>query len=313
MSKDNNLPINVKHIEAYDAISATGSTIAAAAELGISQSNASRMLHQLENYLGVRLFDREKNRLSPTREGLQLGPEIRSISDRLHALRISARELESGRSGEILLRLAFPASLTVTMVPRLIRRFRLENPQVRTEIASGNYLTIERMVADRVADIGFVRLPAVSAGLKHEITMSSRNVCVMHEDHPLASEKVLSVNDLKGQDLILLNRERPMRHELEALFYKAGLRQRPVVEAHSVACACALAAEGLGIGIVGSLLAKEHTQLPLRFVPLEPVLPVTYAIISADGYALPKIAQRFLHYLSEWEMMKAVVPKADVV
>lgn len=300
MSKDNNLPINVKHIETYDAISATGSTIAAAVKLGISQSNASRMLHQLENYLGVRLFDREKNRLSPTREGLQLGPEIRSISDRLHAIRISARELESGRSGEILLRLAFPASLSVTMMPRLIRRFRDENPQVRTEIASGNYLSIERMVADRNADIGFVRLPAISTGLRQEIPIQSVNVCVMHEEHPLAGEKFLSIGDLKGQDLILLNRERPIRHELESLFYKVGLRQKPVVEAHSVGCACSLAAEGLGIAIVGSLIANEYRNLPLRFVPLEPALPVTYAVVSAEGYPLPKIAQKFLPYVSDW-------------
>ncbi len=55
--------ISLKHIEAYDAIAATGSTIAAAVELGISQSNASRLLQQLEDYLGVRLFDRDKKSL----------------------------------------------------------------------------------------------------------------------------------------------------------------------------------------------------------------------------------------------------------
>ncbi len=53
----------------FEAIAATGSTIAAAVDLGISQSNTSRLLHQLEIYLGVRLFDRDKNRLSMTREG----------------------------------------------------------------------------------------------------------------------------------------------------------------------------------------------------------------------------------------------------
>uniref|UniRef100_UPI00310139D8 LysR family transcriptional regulator n=1 Tax=Neorhizobium sp. EC2-8 TaxID=3129230 RepID=UPI00310139D8 len=108
MARDTSAAISLKHIEAYDAIAATGSTIAASVELGISQSNASRLLQQLEDYLGVRLFEREKNRLQPTREGLQLGPEIRAISDRLRALKTAAMELESGRSREIMLRLAFP-------------------------------------------------------------------------------------------------------------------------------------------------------------------------------------------------------------
>ena len=300
MAQGNEIAISVKHIHAYDAIAATGSTIAAAVDLGISQSNASRLLHQLELYLGVRLFERDKNRLSMTREGLQLGPEIRAISDRLTALKVTAQELENGRSLEIPLRLAFPASLSVTLVPRLIKRFLAENGAVRIEVASGNYLAIERMVADGQVDLGFTRLPSPTPGLREDHVLPSRNICVMHRDHPLAGQQMLTVPDLKSQDLILLNRERPVRHELEALFYKQGLRQRPAIEAHSVGCACALAAEGLGIAIVSELLAREYKTMPLAFVPLKPDLTVDYAIVSSDRIPLPKSAAPFLHYLREW-------------
>ncbi len=297
---DNEIAISNKHIHAYDAIAATGSTIAAAADLGISQSNASRLLHQLELYLGVRLFEREKNRLSMTREGLALGPEIRSISDRLTALKVTAQELENGRSIEIPLRLAFPTSLSVTLLPRLIKRFRVENGPVRIEVASGNYVAIERMVTDGQADIGFTRLPSPTPGLRNDYVLPSRNICVMHTDHTLAAHKTLTVSDLKSHDLILLNRERPIRHELEAQFYKQGLRQRPAIEAHSVGCACALAAQGLGIAIVSELLALEYGAMPLVFVPLEPALIVDYAIVSSDRTTLPKSAVPFLRYLKEW-------------
>ncbi|RYC28423.1 LysR family transcriptional regulator [Ciceribacter ferrooxidans] len=300
MRQHNDITISVKHIQTYDAIAATGSTIAAAADLGISQSNASRLLHQLEVYLGVRLFERDKNRLSMTREGLQLGPEIRAISDRLTALKVTAQELEQGRSLEIPLRLAFPASLSVTLVPRLIKRFLNEDGPLRIEIASGNYLAIERMVADGQADLGFTRLPSPTAGLREEQVMPSRNICVMHRDHPLAGEQALTVPELKSHDLILLNRERPVRHELEGLFYRQGLRKRPAIEAHSVGCACALAAEGLGIAIVSALLAREYAAMPLTFVPLEPTLTIDYAIVSSDRQPLPKSAAPLLQYLREW-------------
>lgn len=300
MGKDSDLTINAKHIQAYAAIAATGSTTAAAQDLGISQSNASRLLHQLELYLGVRLFERDKNRLSPTREGLQLGPEIRAISDRLTGLKVTALELENGRSLEIPLRLAFPASLSVTLVPRLIKRFLAENGPVRIEVTSGNYLAIERMVADGAVDLGFTRLPSPTPGLREEHVLPSRNICVLHREHPLARRQALTVADLKSQDLILLNRERPVRHELEALFYKMGLRQRPAIEAHSVGCACALAAEGLGIAIVSELLAREHGSLPIVLLPLDPVLTVDYAIVSSERTPLPKSAAPFLRYLQEW-------------
>lgn len=300
MARDASAAISLKHIEAYDAIAATGSTIAAAVELGISQSNASRLLQQLEDYLGVRLFEREKNRLQPTREGLQLGPEIRAISDRLRALKTAAVELESGRSREIMLRLAFPASLSSTRVPKMLRTFLAANGPVRIEVASGSYLAIERMVADGEADIGFTRLPLTTPGLRQERAMPSHVTCALHKDHALAGRPSLSISDLKGQDLIVLNRERPVRHQLEALFYQHGLRQRPLLEAHSVASACALAAEGLGIALVGDLIAREYAGPPLNLIPLEPDLPVTYGLVSSEKNPLPKVAGLFLQSIADW-------------
>ncbi|MFF2323319.1 LysR family transcriptional regulator [Agrobacterium sp. NPDC058088] len=300
MKKSGDVHISIKHIQAFDAIAATGSTIAAAVDLGISQSNTSRLLNQLEVHLGVRLFDRDKNRLSMTREGLKLGPQIRAIADKLTALKIMARELEEGRSTEIPLRLAFPASLSTTVVPRLIKRFLAEVGPARIEIASGNYLAIERMVADGAVDLGFTRLPSPTPGLREEHVMGTRNICVLHNTHPLAGNSKIEVEQLKTEDLILLNRERAVRHELEAAFYRAGLRRRPSIEAHSVGCGCALAAQGLGIAIVSELLALEYQSLPVAFLPLEPAIPVDYAIVSSELTPLPKMAVTFLSYIREW-------------
>jgi len=300
VDRTSNTTIHLRHIEVYDAIAATGSTLAAATNLGISQSNASRLLQQLENYLGVRLFKRSKNRLSPTREGLQLGPEIRAISDRLRALKIAAIELENGRSRDLLLRLAFPASLSTTRVPAMIRNFLAINGPVRIEIISGNYPMIERMVTDGVADIGFTLLPLTTLGLKQERCLPSRMVCALPASHPLTERASISIADLKGQDIIMLSRERPSRHRLEALFHQYNVRQWPLLEAHSVASACALAAEGLGIALVGELIAQEYTKLPLRFIALEPELLSTYCLISSDKHPLPRTASLFLESIADW-------------
>lgn len=300
MKKSGDVQISIKHIQAFDAIAATGSTIAAAADLGISQSNTSRLLHQLEIFLGVSLFDRDKNRLSMTREGMQLGPQIRAIADKLTALKITAQELEEGRSTDIPLKLAFPASLSATLVPRLIKRFLADSGPVRIEIACGNYVAIERMVAEGAVDLGFTRLPSPTPGLREEHVMPTRNICVLQESHPLAKSSKITVEQLKTERLILLNRERAVRHELEAVFYRAGLRRRPAIEAHSVGCACSLAAEGLGIAIVSELLGLEYQALPLAFVALEPTIAVDYAVVSSELSPLPKMAFHFLNYLREW-------------
>ncbi|MBX5000408.1 LysR family transcriptional regulator [Rhizobium lentis] len=188
--------ISLKHIEAFDAIAATGSTIAAALELGISQSNTSRLLQQLEDYLGFRLFEHDKNRLSPTREGRRLGPDIRAISDRLRELKTAAVKLESGHSREMLLRLAFPASLSSTVLPRMIKAFFGAHGSMRVELASGSYFAIERMVAE--ADIGFARLPLATPGLRQEKQLFSPvTYCLVSgEKYPLAKSAGLFLGSI---------------------------------------------------------------------------------------------------------------------
>src|SRR5256885_16706891 len=61
-------PMNFKQLEAFQAIMLSGSTTGAAERLGLSQPGISRLLAQLEQDLGLRLFIREKGRLVPTQE-----------------------------------------------------------------------------------------------------------------------------------------------------------------------------------------------------------------------------------------------------
>lgn len=168
----------------------------------------------------MRLFDRDKNRLSPTREGLQLGPEIRAISDRLQALKTAAIELENGRSRDLLLRLAFPASLSATRVPAMIRDFLAANGPVRIEIASGSYLAIERLVADGGGRYRF-RPPALDGAGAETGAASAVPHCLRPSRRSSAGRAGVAFDcGPEGQDLIVLNRERPVRHQLEALFYQ---------------------------------------------------------------------------------------------
>ncbi len=142
------------------------------------------------------------------------GRRFEAFADRLQALKVSAVELENGRSREMLLRLAFRASLVANRVPKLLRAFFDVHGPVRVEIASGSYLAIERMISDGQADIGFARSPLATPGLKEEHVLQARVTCALHRGHQLAERPSLSIADLKGQDLIVLNRERPVRHQL---------------------------------------------------------------------------------------------------
>jgi DNA-binding transcriptional LysR family regulator len=291
--------ITQRHIEVYDVVATTGSTLGASVRLGLSQASVSRMLAQLEAYLGMQLFDRAKNRLVPTREGLFLGPRIRAISSQFDTLRIAARELSDGNSGAMLLRIAVPGSLTNKTLPTLLSSFLQKNSEARFEITLDTYVGIERMIADGEVEIGLLTMPMRTSGLTAQFSIQSETVCVVPKNHRLASKKRLSLREISEHPLILLARGRAARLEVENAFNREGIQVEAKIETHSVGSACNFVAHGLGISLVNRLMAGEFTHLPIALVKLEVDIQNHYSIATKKGLPLSKTGALFLDHLKE--------------
>lgn len=272
-------------LQTYTAVLDTGTTQGAARLLGISQSGISRRISQLEEELGVRLFIRDKSRLVPTRECGLLEGQIRGLASRGASLASAADALRTGNSGVGRLRIAFPASLTLSIVPSIVATFLAEHDRVQVELHTGSYDTIERMLKDGRAELGFVRLPVEKSGLEVTPLMRVRTVCVMPLDHALADLQEVRIDDLAGVPLILLGRTRAPRREIDEVFWSAGVTPRVRVEAHSVLSACGMVAAGLGVTLVNELMARDYAHLPITMRPV--AVPMNHAFAFAVSDEIP--------------------------
>jgi len=281
-------------LRTFQAVSETGSTIGAAALLGISQSAVSRRLAQLEKELGLQLFMRERGRLLPTRDNRELKAQIASLLD--HSARFATRvhELQTGNAASTTLRIAVPASMVQSLLPRILMDFLQSHDRVQVEVHSGPYDTIERMLLDERAEVGFLRLPTHRSGLATTPVIEVPTVCVMPSDHPLAAKSVVSVRDLAGVPLVLLGRMRQPRREIDELFFTIGLRPKIRLEVHSVMSACALAAHGLGVTLVNELMASDFCHLPILMRPFKERLTHQFAFASSETAPMTITAQNFV-------------------
>ncbi|WP_226781142.1 LysR family transcriptional regulator [Oceaniglobus trochenteri] len=281
-------------LETYATVLATGSTQAAAQRLGLTQPAVSRRLAQFEASVGLRLFRREKARLVPTREGRMLQEQLQGLLENARRLTARAEELRSGNSPEIALRVAFPASLALRMVPQIVARFLASHDRVRIEVHTGPYDTIERMLMDARAEIGFLRVPVTQAGLRLTPVIGSDTVCVMPRGHPLAAKQRIGVQDLRGVPMILLARMRAPRRTIDDLFAAQGIRPDVRVEAHSVSSACGLAAEGVGVTLVNRLMAMDFAGMAVEFRPFHPTIRNDFAFATADRTPPGATAEAFI-------------------
>ncbi len=297
-------------LETFRAVVEKGTTQAAAEALGLSQSAVSRRIAQLEEELGLPLFVRDRGRLIATRENRLLQGQIAGLVD--HGARLTQRagELKAGNYATEMLRVAFPASLTMSIVPTILSEFLERNERVQVELHTGAYDTIERMILDERAEIGFLRMPTQRTGLVTTPVIEVPTVCVMPRGHPLAAREVVSVGDLHAVPLILLGRMRLPRRDIDEAFWEVGLRPLVRVEAHSVQSACALAARGIGVTLVNELMARDFAHLPIEIRPLRERLLHRFAFAVTDGVPPTEIARQFMETsIARFRSLLSEVPK----
>jgi DNA-binding transcriptional LysR family regulator len=283
---------NQRSLAAFHAIVETGSVTAAARKLGLTQPSVSRMLADLEAEIGFQLFHRDRGRLVPTNDGLLVHAEVARALGSMTRVSALIQDIAEYRTGE--LRLVAPPSLCETLLPDIAARFLGAYPGVRLSIDSRSVETARLMIANRMVDCGFLKLPLDRADLSAEPLLESEAVCVMAHTHDLAAHASLTPALIGRTPLILLGQGRSSRTQIEASFSAAGVRPNVRVETHTIGSACALAARNIGLTIVNGLLARAYLRDTLIARPLTPRLPQNYAFTTAADTPPSRLAQAFL-------------------
>ncbi|KAB2900240.1 MAG: LysR family transcriptional regulator [Burkholderiaceae bacterium] len=289
--------MNFKQLEAFQAIMASGSATGAAERLGLSQPAISRLLAQFEEDLGLRLFVREKGRLLPTREAEALLQDAQGLVDSAQCFRRHSEQLRLGGFKRRLLKVAVPSTLATALMPEVAQRFMQAHPDVVLEVLSGSYSDAERALLGRDADIGLVRLPTEMQGLHASACLESDAVCIMPKGHPLEPLSEVRPIDLAEAPLILLGRQRQIRHEIDMAFRQARVLPRVAIEVHSVSVACSHVAQGLGVSIVNALLASYCQPATFSVRPFRPRISYQLGVATLDGAAQAPLNAAFAQLL----------------
>lgn len=290
--------VNFRQLEVLRTLLATGSTIAAAKTMGLSQSGVSRLLQQLEEELSLTLFARDKGRLIATPEAMKLAEDAEHILLGIDQFTNLAQDLRSGAVGPEVVRIGLPNSMSETFAPAMLADYAKDFPGVRVETFFDTTVAIARLVEQRIIDFGFLRYEGqLSAGLEMQPVATGLSVCVMEKGHTLSQHETVTPKELRGVPLILIGRRRPTRVMLDEIFRKAGVPQKVKIETHSNSSACAYAAYGLGVAIISSFFANLHRHLPIEIRPFSPHLTQDFGVATAAGVPLSLAAQAMIDCL----------------
>lgn len=290
---DASLPrrLGLSALTAFSEIMRTGSVTGAARVLGLSQPAISRLIARMERDIGFELFYRDKGRLVPTQDGLMLADEVELALAGIARVQGLVRDISTHSVGEI--RLIAPPSFASGILPGLIAAFKRRHPRVRFSIDSRSIPTTKVMLATRVVDCAFMRLPLERDDFVAETIVSSGSVCVLHQDNPLAALSVLDPASVGDEPIITLGATSVFGRQIDQAFRDRGRRQDVAVECHTTSAACGLVGAGIGVAILNELLVKPYVHPPLVVRPFEPNFRHDYAFVVSGQSKLSRLIEEF--------------------
>nr|WP_315251063.1 LysR substrate-binding domain-containing protein [uncultured Duganella sp.] len=225
----------------------------AAEKLHISQSPLSRQIAQLEERLGLTLFERSQQRIRLTRDGHTFLAETKAFLTHAARLEGLARRLGRGDEGGLCVGYIENA-MHAGVLPAGLRELRAARPNVHVALYSLHSSEQLEGLRQRSLDIALIcdPPPASDTDLEAIKVLSDPMILALPEGHPLSAVEELQATDLVGQELIVVRHHETgdHHHRFVAACVESGFTPNIKMEASEPTTALGLVAAGLGIALV---------------------------------------------------------------
>jgi LysR family transcriptional regulator, hypochlorite-specific transcription factor HypT len=293
--------MRLEWLEDILAIENTGSFSGAAERRMLTQSAFSRRIRQIEDYVGVELFDRAHKpiRLNPTTQAQR--EQILQLTSALRQLVVDLRRGERIHSNRVLI--ACQHSLTAMRVPALLQKLPIESDGIYVRLRSANFDECVGLLLSRQADLAIVyRMPDEMAeeisDFMEEVSIGTdRFIPVFNRDLPnIVAGQINEIAYISYPADVFLGQV--MERKILP-FLNPNLQPVPKVETALTLAAVELAVIGIGIAWVPESLVQDRLKTG-TLVDLSGALPVfDLGIVAMRVQGTPNLAEKIF-----WEMLQ---------
>jgi DNA-binding transcriptional LysR family regulator len=264
--------MELRHLRYFVAVAEELNFRRAAERLRVAQPALSSQIKNLEQELGVKLFDRTTRSVSLTPTGQIFLGEARGILGATAHAEQLVRKAELGLVGTLRVGVITPA--TGPLLARVLRHFHQKFPGVQLSLSA--LTTTEQLKRLRAGelDAGLLRPPVVSLDLETRFVEQAPLMLAVPAGHRLAKKKKLEWRDFNGEGLVMIHPD--LQHSFYDPFIaaclKAGAKTHVAQYAQDVQIKMWLISAGFGIAPVTATLV-EIRRPGVIFRPLPPGLP----------------------------------------
>lgn len=286
--------MDLRSLNIFIQVAELSSFTRAGEKLGYSQPTVSFQIRQLEQELGVQLFDRIGHTVSLTDEGrdaLAYAQRICNLTQEM-ALGAGGRLEPSG-----LVRLALADSLCLPMIASRFAEFHEKYPKVSLQVLTGGTGDLFRLLDHNEADV-VCTLDSPIYDTSYVIASEEKIGVhfVASPDNPLAKEKLVTIDQLLDQAFLLTEKGMSYRRLLDEKLAQDQLEIQPVLEGGRADLLCGMAAQNLGIAFLPD------------YVTASAVAEKKVVRLPVEGFEI-QVSKQLIYRRDKWisQQMKAII------
>lgn len=268
--------------------------------MSLSQPAVSRQVAALEKSLGLELFVQRGRRVELTDAGRSLLDYADRIFDLTEQAERAVSQFKDLEKGKVLIGVS--TTVGSYILPPVLRAFQERYPNIDIILKMGNSEEIERLVAEREVDIGFIGGQAKNISIHSEPYLKDELVVIIPPEHCLKNKKDVKVKDITTSILICREKGSISRTLMEDFFNNNKIVFEKKLEIGCTEAIKRLVAAGVGIAFVSrSSISFEVPAGILRVIDSNALqIPAYFSIILAkDQHYYPTMLS-FLNFIRKW-------------
>lgn len=290
------LQCTLRQLQVFEKVALRLSFSRAAEEMYMSQPAVSMQIKQLEENVGLALFEQIGKKIFLTEAGRELLQCVADIHHQLTQVELKLEEMKGLDRGNIRLAVVNSANY---FVPKLLAWFCQSHPNINVSLQVANRQTVLRLLAENSVDLAIIGAPPSDLDLQMDFFMDNPLIVVAPPDHPLAGAKNISGKRLANECFISREAGSGTRKAMTQYFCDVGIEPHIGLEMDTNESIKQAVQAGMGL----SILSQHSIELELeagRLVVLdvnEFPLMRRWHISHLSNKKLSKAADAFKKYL----------------
>lgn len=285
-------PIQMKY---FDAVCRYQNISRAANALHVTQPTVTVAIRNLEQEIGINLFQRKGRQILLTPEGAIIWNKVTPILANIEQLEQEIKDIAHNKNH---IRLAVPLQIGVQLLPKLLGEFKKQHPEIELEISEIGGIEALQLIENDELDIAITNYDNNFSQNLNYNKVGDNEICFCtYKSNPLAQKSAVSVEELAQEELVLLNGGFFLNRVINSAMQNAGISPKIILYTSKLHTIKSLVKQGIASTFLMRQAVLEEDNLAV--LPLKPSYIINSGIVTKKGRQFYSDERLLIKYIKE--------------